>query len=118
MKTPAARAYALAFGAVVRLLRGARDQAEVARASGLSQPVLSRIEAGLRLPDAFTTGKLSSALGVGTDGLHRVVEEVLRRAPEVAAVVLRREVPPEELADLPAADGLFLFLAGVVIRER
>lgn len=57
-------------------------------------------------------------LGTSAGELSRIVEEVLRRAPEVAATVYHRNVELPELPDLPAADGLFLFLAGVVIRER
>lgn len=115
-KSPAARVYALAFGAAVVHLRGSRGQVEIARAAGLSQPVLSRIEDGRRLPDAYTAGKLAQALGRNPGGLDLLVEEVLRRAPGVASVVLRREVAPEELADLPGARGLFTFLAALAAR--
>ena len=115
--TPAARAYALAFGAAAAHLRGSRGQAEIARSAGLSQSALSRIEAGTALPDAYATGKLAEALGSSSGELARVIEEVLRRAPAVASAVYRREVTPPELPGLPAVDGLFRFLAGVVTRE-
>lgn len=53
------------IGQVLKRLRREKrlKQEALASASGLSQPVVSRIETGLKLPDDFERAALAKALG-------------------------------------------------------
>ncbi len=53
------------IGQVLKRLRREQrlKQEALAAASGLSQPVISRIETGLQLPDDYQRGQLAKALG-------------------------------------------------------
>lgn len=117
MKTPVDRAYALAFGAAIQCLRDGQTQAEIAKAIGARQSTLFRIENGRVLPNAHTSLRLARALDSSPMELDGIATEVLRRAPKAASGICGRKVALEELLELPNARGLFLFLAGVVIRE-
>lgn len=118
MKTPVARAYALAFGAAVQCLRGDQTQAEIANAIGACQVTLSRIESGRALPNAHIPLRLAQALDSSPMELDGIAAENFRRALKVAAATCGRKVTLERLLELANVRGLFLFLAGVVIHER
>lgn len=81
-----ARLYALALGGVVGALRESRGlhQGELAKAAGLTQTTLSRLENGKHLPDAFRVQVIASALGLTADALNARVRQALEEAEKAS----------------------------------
>ena len=77
-----AQVFALVLGTVIAQLRQQRawTQGQLAAAIGVSQPVISRIEAGRIQPDAFLYGKLAETLGMTVEALNRQVNEAMAAA--------------------------------------
>ena len=73
------------------------SQHELARISSVSQSVISRIEAGDRLPTGAQTEKLAVALNVGRQDLG--LAETMTTMGRLAA---KGDLPPEAAADLAA----------------
>jgi transcriptional regulator with XRE-family HTH domain len=79
------------FGLVLaRLIIQLRDkkglsQAELAQRSGISQPVISRIEGGKQQPTAYQYGQLASAFGMDVPTFNAHVNEAMKRAKNAAA---------------------------------
>lgn len=71
------------------------SQHDLARASGVSQPVISRIEAGGRLPTNAQAGKLGVALKMGRDDLG--LEESLSLMRRLA---VKGKLPSEAAVDV------------------
>ncbi|MEM9190139.1 MAG: helix-turn-helix transcriptional regulator [Myxococcota bacterium] len=78
--------YGLVLGRVIASLRerAGQSQAALAKAVGLTQPTLSRIERGQAPADGFTLRKIARAFGLNAAQLHELVDEALRRTEQAA----------------------------------
>ena len=59
-------------------------QSDLAAYSGISQPVISRIEAGKQQPNFYQYSQLANALGTDVAGLDARVKEAMARAKKAA----------------------------------
>lgn len=86
-----AEVYALVAGRVVAHLRQGRgwSQQDLARAVGLTQPTLSRIERGQGLPDVHVARRIALAFGMTTADLVARVDDAFARTEQVARAQLR-----------------------------
>jgi transcriptional regulator with XRE-family HTH domain len=84
-----ATVFALVLGTVIAQLRQQRSwtQGQLAAAVGVSQPFISRIEAGRIQPDVFLYGKLAEALGMTVEVLNRQVNDAMSAAKRAAEAV-------------------------------
>jgi len=87
--TPDPRVYNLAAGALVADLRRRHgwSQAELGRRAGISQGVVSRVEAGRVPATAYQFTRLSDAFGIAVAELHERTDALLRRADAAATAV-------------------------------
>lgn len=66
-------------------------QEQLASSAGLSQPVVSRIEAG-KMPDAYQYGRIAASLGTTVQALEQQVHEAMestRRAAEAVSKLFK-----------------------------
>ena len=68
------------LGAALRKLRGARPQADVARASGLAASVINRVEKGHQAPSVASLDALLTAMGLTLHDLAEALDQVAGRA--------------------------------------
>ena len=80
------------LGQVISGLRKARkvNQANLAAAVGLTQSTLSRIEAGLAVPDALTLRSIAKELNVSADELFAFVDKGVDKTRRLAGTADRR----------------------------
>ena len=87
MGTPSeADVYALVVGRVISHLRQTRgwSQDQLARAVGLTQPTLSRLERGQGLPDLHVVRRIAFAFGLTTAAFTEHVDDAFGRTEHVA----------------------------------
>ena len=72
-------------------------QSDLAAQSGISQPVISRIEAGKQQPNVYQYSQLAKALGTDVPGLNAHVTEAMARAKRAAeaATHMRASAPAQ-----------------------
>lgn len=73
------------LGKALRKLRGARPQADVARASGLASSVINRVEMGHQAPSVASLDALLTALGLTLHDLAEALDEVAGRSAPARA---------------------------------
>lgn len=86
--------YALVVGKSISLLRERQHltQTKLAKAAGLTQSMLSRIERGQAQPEAFALEKLAGAFGLASSAaLMGLFREVSQLAEQSAQCAIRRE---------------------------
>jgi len=71
------------------------SQGELARAVGITQSTLSRMERGQAQPDAFTFRKLAEALGVTVADLMLWVDKALERSKQATLGAIGEAPTPE-----------------------
>ncbi|NTX54613.1 helix-turn-helix domain-containing protein [Myxococcus sp. CA039A] len=78
--------FGMVLGQVIARLRDQRGftQGQLAVHLGISQPVMSRIEAGKVQPDAYLFGQLAAALGTTVPALTAHVQEAMTRTARAA----------------------------------
>lgn len=95
----------LTIGENVRRKRGNMSEVQLGRAAGISQPAVSRIEAGLREPAADTLRRLAAALDASADYLLGLTDvstpaaELERERSRLAAELIARDARIRELED-------------------
>jgi transcriptional regulator with XRE-family HTH domain len=120
-RTPSAERtlHALALGAWLAGTRGAAGltQAELAERAGMSQPVVSRVEAGTLSPDVYRLGLLAGALGSTTPGVLAAVERTVADVMRTARALMGQGAPAtkEELLQVLGED-VFTALAWAAVR--
>lgn len=109
------RVYQLVLGKVVGALRKKRKipQEDFAKAIGVSQPTLSRIERGQSMPDALVLRRIADALGLTMDQLTQYIDEALTRTRQAAEVMTKKRKKGSALRTALAAVGI-VGLAGLV----
>ncbi|MGQ0503704.1 MAG: helix-turn-helix domain-containing protein [Myxococcaceae bacterium] len=114
-KVEESQVFGLVLGTVVGRLREQRGwtQSMLAEKVGVSQPVMSRIEAGKAQPDAFMYGRIAAALGLQVHDLERQVREGMDRTKRAAEAVTGKK-PWEEALGLAGAVGLVGLIAFAV----
>jgi DNA-binding XRE family transcriptional regulator len=91
--------FALVLGSVVEQLRRQREwtQEELAHTVGISQPTLSKIEAGRLQPDAFLYGKLAAAFGLSVHELDDDVNQAIGATKRAAEAVAGRKQSSDDV---------------------
>jgi DNA-binding XRE family transcriptional regulator len=94
-----AQVFGLVLGSVVEQLRRQREwtQEELAHTVGISQPTLSKIEAGKLQPDAFLYGKLAAAFGLSVHELDDDVNQAISATKRAAEAVADRKQSPDDV---------------------
>lgn len=91
-------------GEALRLLRGGRSQADVAKSAGLAPSVINRAERGHGLPSMATLDAILTALGKDAhdlaDALDRVQGREPKLSPETVDEVRERAGDPDLEAEL------------------
>lgn len=82
------------------------SQIQLATAVGVSQPVISRIEAGKVQPDAFLYGKLATTFGMPVQDLDRRVQEALNATKRAAEAVSKGSESWDEVFSVVGTIGL------------
>jgi transcriptional regulator with XRE-family HTH domain len=82
--------YALVVGRVILHLRQSRgwSQEQLARAAGLTQPTLSRLERGQGLPDLHVVRRIAYSFGMSTAQLAAHVDDAFETTEQVARTAL------------------------------
>jgi transcriptional regulator with XRE-family HTH domain len=103
-----AQVFALVLGTVIAQLRQKQSmtQGGLASALGVSQPVISRIEAGRMQPDAFLYGKIAEAFGMTVEALNKDVKEAMAAAKRAAEAVSDGEKSWDDLLAVVGMIGL------------
>jgi transcriptional regulator with XRE-family HTH domain len=70
-------------------------QSDLAARSGISQPVISRIEAGKQQPTLYQYSQLANALGTDVAGLEARVREAMARAKNMVATQTEAAAPAQ-----------------------
>lgn len=85
-KIQESQVFGLVLARVIIQLRDKKgfSQAELAQRSGISQPVISRMEAGKQQPTAYQYGQLASAFGMDVPTLNAHVTEAMARTKSAA----------------------------------
>ena len=117
-----AQVFGLVLGTVVARLRQQRSwtQSQLATSVGLSQPVISRIEAGKVQPDAFVYGKLAAAFGLSVEALDRQVHEAMAATKRAAEAVSDGDKSWDEvlgLVGMLGLVGLVIFAVAALVDE-
>ena len=106
--------FGMVLGKVVARLREQRglSQASLAALVGISQPVMSRIEAGKAQPDAYLFQRLAHALGTTVPALSAHIEEAMARTKRAAEAATQRpaETSAQAWSQAVAVAGIFGFL--------
>lgn len=112
LKLSESQVFGLVLGKVISGMREQQrwTQAVLAFRAGISQPVLSRIEAG-RMPDAFVYGRLAAAFGLTVQQLDERVHQAMNRTKRAAEAVAS---PPQQWEHVVSAVGK-IGLVGLII---
>jgi transcriptional regulator with XRE-family HTH domain len=88
---PESHVYGLVLGRIIATLRHRKGltQAQLADAIGVSQPVMSRIEAGTIQPTAYGFECLATALGLSVQELHHHVADGIARSRDAATAAIK-----------------------------
>ena len=86
------KVHRMVIGKVIATLRKRKEvgQSDFAKAIGVSQPTLSRLERGQMAPDVVLFSHIADALGLSSTELHRLVEDSLERAQQAAEGATRQ----------------------------
>ena len=106
-KLKESQVFGYVLGTVVERLRRQRGwtQGDLAARVGVSQPVISRIEAGKAQPDAYVYGRLAAAFGLTVQQLEAYAKEAVSATKRAAEAVSERK-PWDDVVGVVGTIGL------------